>query len=56
MKSTNTDRIIPQSTLDYKDYPTKDIEKWQKVYQAQTTSYAYEPELPNRPYGETITK
>ena len=42
-------------TNEYKDYYTKDIEKWQKImYLAQTTSYATEPELPNRPMGVTI--
>lgn len=57
MKPTNTDKIVAKATNEYKDYPTKDIEKWQKkVYQPQTTSYAYEPELPNRPYGTTVTK
>ena len=47
--------MIPmKSTNEYKDYHTKDIKKWQKViYQHQTTSYATEPELPNRPYGTT---
>lgn len=55
MKSTNTNKIVTKSTNEYKDYPTKDIEKWQKkVYQPQTTFYAYEPELPNRPYGTII--
>ena len=55
MKLTNTEKIVAKSTNEYKDYHTKDIEKWQKkVYQAQTTSYAYEPELPNRPLGNTI--
>lgn len=55
MKSTNTDKIVAKSTNEYKDAHTKDIEKWQKkVYQAQTTSYAYEPELPNRPYGVIV--
>lgn len=53
MKPTNTEKIVAESTNEYKDYPTKDIAKWKKVYQAQTTSYAYEPELPNRPYGTT---
>ena len=53
MKPTNTEKIVAKSTNEYKDYPTKDIEKWKKVYQSQETSYAYEPELPNRPYGTT---
>lgn len=50
---TNTNGIAPKSTNEYKDAYTKDIKKWQKLYQSQTTSYAYEPELPNRPYGKT---
>lgn len=54
MKPTNTEKIVAKSTNEYKDYPTKDIKKWKKVYQSQKTSYAYEPELPNRPYGTTI--
>ena len=54
MKPTNTEKIVAKSTNEYKDYYTKDIEKWKKVYQPQTTSYAYEPELPNKPLGTTI--
>ena len=54
MKSTNTDKIVAKSTNEYKDAYTKDIKKWEKLYQSQETSYAYEPELPNRPYGTTI--
>ena len=50
--------MIPmKSTNEYKDYHTKDIEKWQKVmYKPQTASYETQPELPNRPMGTTITK
>lgn len=50
---TNSTLVTPKSTNEYKDAYTKDIKKWQKFYQAQTTSYAYEPELPNRPMGKT---
>lgn len=47
---TNSTLITPK--IDYKDGYTKDMEKWKKVYQPQTKSYAYEPEMPNRPMGK----
>lgn len=49
-------KVMSKPANEYKDYYTKDIKKWSKFYQPQTTSYAYEPELPNRPLGETKTE
>lgn len=43
--------IVPKSTNEYNTAYTKDIEKWNFMYQAQSTGYLYRPELPNRPMG-----